>query len=293
MNFIKRKYYKTLIKLLKIKEGNDEKITILQYLIKNNHRPDLRNPKELTEKLLWLKLNYYNEDYGIYVDKYEVRNYVEKKIGKDYLNELYGVYDSVSQINFDTLPNQFVLKATHGSGYNVIVEDKSKLNLEKTKKKLNHFLSQNYYNKFQEAIYKNVKPRIIIEKYISNNEANTVVEYKFYCYNGEPKYIYAEKKELNKIQKCFYDLEWNKILPQKENPIFTQSNFIKPNNLNEMLLVATKLSEGFIFLRVDLFSVGNKIIFGELTFFSGAGLIKSSIERFNIEYAKLIELPNL
>lgn len=292
MNFIKRKYYKILIKLLKIKEGNDDKITILQYLIKNNHRPDLKNPKELTEKLLWLKLNHYNENYGNYVDKYEVRNYVENKIGKDYLNELYGVYDSVSQINFDSLPNQFVLKATHGSGYNIIVEDKSNLNVKKTKKKLNHFLSQNYYNKFQEAIYKNVKPRIIIEKYISGNEANTVVEYKFYCYNGEPKYIYAEKKELNKIQKCFYDLDWNKILPQKENFIFTKSNFIKPNNLDEMLLLASKLSEGFIFLRVDLYSVGNKIIFGELTFFSGAGLIKSSIERFNVEYAKLIELPN-
>lgn len=292
MNFIKRKYYKILIKLLKLKEGNDEKITILQYLIKNNHRPDLKNPKELTEKLLWLKLNHYNENYGNYVDKYEVRNYVENKIGKDYLNELYGVYDSVSQINFDSLPNQFVLKATHGSGYNIIVEDKSRLNVKKTKKKLNHFLSQNYYNKFQEAIYKNVKPRIIIEKYISGNEANTVVEYKFYCYNGAPKYIYAEKKELNKIQKCFYDLDWNKILPQKENFIFTKSNFIKPNNLDEMLLLASKLSKGFIFLRVDLYSVGNKIIFGELTFFSGAGLIKSSIERFNVEYAKLIELPN-
>lgn len=292
MNFIKRKYYKILIKLLKIKEGNDEKITILQYLIKNNHRPDLKNPKELTEKLLWLKLNHYNENYGNYVDKNEVRNYVENKIGKDYLNELYGVYDSVSQINFDSLPNQFVLKATHGSGYNIIVEDKSNLNVKKTKKKLNHFLSQNYYDKFQEAIYKNVKPRIIIEKYISGNEANTVVEYKFYCYNGESKYIYAEKKELNKIQKCFYDLDWNKILPQKENFIFTKSNFIKPNNLDEMLLLASKLSKGFIFLRVDLYSVGNKIIFGELTFFSGAGLIKSSIERFNVEYAKLIELPN-
>ena len=293
MNFFKRKYYKLIIKLLKLREGNDEKITILQYLIKNNYRPDLKNPKELTEKLLWLKLNYYKENYGNYVDKYEVRNYVEKKIGKEYLNELFGVYDSVSQINFDTLPNQFVLKGTHGSGYNIIVEDKSKLNITQTKKKLNYFLSQNYYNKFQEAIYKNVKPRIIVENYISKIDDFSMVEYKIFCFNGEPKYIFAEKKESDNIQKCFYDLEWNKILPQKENPIFSKSTFIKPNNLDEMLKVATKLSEGFIFIRVDLYSVGNKITFGELTFFSSAGLIKSTIERFNTEYAKLIQLPNL
>ena len=291
MNFFKRKYYKLNIAFLKLRGGNDEKITIFQYLIKNNHRPDLKNPKELTEKLLWLKLNYYKENYGKYVDKYEVRNYVEKKIGKKYLNELFGVYDSVSQINIDALPNQFVLKGTHGSGYNIIVEDRSQLNIKQTKKKLNRFLSQNYYNKFQEVIYKNLKPRIIAEKYISKIDDYPVVEYKFYCYNGEPKYIYAEKKELDNIQICFYDLEWNKILPQKQNPIFIKSTFMKPNNLDEMLEVATKLSEGFIFMRVDLYSVGNKVTFGELTFFSSAGLIKSTIERFNTEYGDLIQLP--
>ncbi len=291
MNFLKRKYYNLIIKLLRLTEGNDEKITILQYLIKNNYKPDLKNPKGLTEKLLWLKLNYYKEDYGKYVDKFEVRNYVEEKIGKKYLNEFYGVYDSVSQINFDAFPYQFVLKGTHGSGYNIIVEDRSQLNIKQTKKKLNRFLSQNYYNKYQEAIYKNVKPRIIAEKYISKIDNYSVVEYKFFCYNGVPKYLYAEKKEIEGIQKCFYDLEWNKILPQKHNPLFIKSTFMKPNNLDEMLEVATKLSEGFIFLRVDLYSVGNKITFGELTFFSSAGLKKSTIERFNIEFGNLIQLP--
>lgn len=291
MNFIKRKYYKLYIKLLKLSNGNDEKITTLQYLLRNNCKPDLKNPKELTEKLLWLKLNYYKESYGDFVDKYEVRKYVKKKIGEKYLNELYGVYDKVSQINFDELPNQFVLKATHGSGYNIIVEDLSELNLEQTKKKLNRFLSQNYYDKFQEAIYKDVKPRIIAEKYISKINDDSVIEYKFYCYHGKPKYIYVEKKEFGDFQNSFYDLDWNKILPEKYNSTFYKSVFLKPKNLDEMITVAKKISEDFIFLRVDIYSVGSKIIFGELTFFTSAGLVKSSIERFNIEYGKQIQLP--
>lgn len=292
MKFIKRKIYQLRIKLLKLIGGDDEAITVIQYFLRNNCKPDLKNPKELSEKQLWLKLNYYKEDYGKFVDKYEVRNYVEEKIGKKYLNEIFNVYNKASQIDFDTLPNQFVLKATHGSGYNIIVENVKELDIKQTKKKLNQFLSQNYYHKFQEAIYKNVTPRIIAEKYISKTDKDLVVEYKFFCYHGEPKYIYAEKKESGNIQNSFYDLDWNKILPQKNNPTFLKSSFIKPANLYEMIEVAKKLSEEFIFLRVDLYAIGSKIIFGELTFFTGAGLVKSSIERFNKEFGDLIVLPN-
>jgi len=291
MNFFRRKYYKLYIYLLKYIDGSDDKISILQYLLKNNTKPNLINPKEFMEKTLWLKLYYYKEDYGKFVDKYEVRSYIEEKIGKQYLNEVYGIYDTVAQINFEVLPNQFVLKGTHGSGYNIIVKNKNELNLEQTKKKLNQFLSDNYYHRFREAIYKKLPPRILVEKYISEIDSDSLIDYKFHCFHGEPKYVFVQKNKSENLRKSFYDLNWNKVQPEKYITAFSEANFEKPDNFDEMIQVAKKLSEGFIFLRVDLYSVGNKIIFGELTFFSNAGLIRSSIEKFNTEFGELIQLP--
>lgn len=281
------------VSLLKRTGGSDEKISILQYFLKNNTKPDLVNPKEFMEKILWLKLNYYKEDYGKFVDKYEVRSYIEERIGKKYLNEVYGIYDKVAQIDFNDLPDQFVLKGTHGSGYNIIVKNKSELNLEKTKLKLNKFLSDNYYYRFRESIYKNLPPRILAEKYISEIDSDSLIDYKFHCFHGEPKYVYVQKDKHENLRKSFYDLNWNKIIPEKHITAFSEANFEKPDNFEEMIEIAKKLSEDFIFLRVDLYSINNKIIFGELTFFSNAGLIRSSVERFNKEFGDLMHLPKL
>lgn len=291
MNFIKRKFYKFYITLLKFFNCDDAEISKIQYLLKNNVRPNINNPKEFMEKTLWLKLYYYKENYGNYVDKYEVRKYIEEKIGPNYLNELLGVYNTASEINFETLPDQFVIKGTHGSGYNIIVKDKSTLNINKTKTKINKFLSQNYYDKFREAIYKNLKPRIIIEKYISEIDNDSLIDYKFHCFHGQPKYVFVQKNKSQNITKSFYDMNWNKILPEKFIPAFANSDFKKPENFEEMIQIAQKLAEGFIFLRVDLYSIGDKIVFGELTFFSNGGLIRSSIEKFNKEFGDLIKLP--
>ncbi|MFC4818277.1 ATP-grasp fold amidoligase family protein [Flavobacterium sp. GCM10023249] len=291
MNILKRKYCKLQISWLKSFGGSDEKISILQYYLKNNKKPDLRNPKEFMEKTLWLKLYYYTEDYGKFADKYDVRRYVEEKIGKEYLNEVYGIYTKVDDISFDELPNQFVLKGTHGSGYNIIVKNKNELNLQETKIKLNQFLKDNYYYRFRELIYKNLTPRIIAEKYISEIDRDALVDYKFHCFHGEPKYVFVQKNKQENLRKSFYDLEWNKIEPEKYIAAFSEAHFEKPSNFDEMIRVAKKLSEGFIFMRVDLYSIGGKIIFGELTFFSNAGLIRSSIERFNTEFGELMQLP--
>ncbi|WP_162523782.1 ATP-grasp fold amidoligase family protein [Flavobacterium sp. LMO8] len=291
MFFLQRKLVKSYIGILKLIGASDFKITIYQYYLKNGVKPDLVNPKEFMEKLLWLKLNLYTEQYGKFADKYEVRNYVEEKIGKSYLSDIFGVYVSVSDINFIDLPNQFVLKGTHGSGYNIIVKDKSKLNIEHTKKKLNAFLAENYYYKFCEKIYKDLKPKILVEKYISEIDNDELIDYKFHCFHGKPTYVYVQKNKSKDIRKSFYDLEWNQILPEDYISSFYEADFKKPDNFDEMIMVAEKLSEGFVFLRVDLYSIGNKIIFGELTFFSNGGLVRSSIERFNKEFGDLMHLP--
>ncbi|MBE9576226.1 ATP-grasp fold amidoligase family protein [Flavobacterium proteolyticum] len=291
MFFFKRKCIKLYLNLLKFINASDEMISIYQYYLKNGKKPDLVNPKEFMEKTLWLKLNYYTESYGKYADKYDVRNHVERTIGGKYLNDIFGVYDSVSEISFTDLPQQFVLKGTHGSGYNIIVKDRDNLNLEKVKKKLNQYLSENYYHKFREKIYKDLKPRILIEKYITEIDSEELIDYKFHCFHGKPKYVFVQKNKSENIRKCFYDLNWNKVLPETYNSSFYKADFKKPENFDEMVQIAEKLSEGFVFLRVDLYSIGHKIIFGELTFFSNAGLIRSSIERFNIEFGDLIQLP--
>lgn len=292
MGFVTRKYYKLYINLLKFIGASDEKIVILQYLRINSIKPDLVSPKEFMEKTLWLKLYYYTESYGKFVDKYEVRSHVENTIGAKYLNEILGIYDSVTDINFDDLPKQFVLKGTHGSGYNIIVKNKETLNIQETKKKLNQFLSDNYYYKFRELIYKDVKPRILIEKYISEIDSDALIDYKFHCFHGEPKYVFVQKNTVDGVRKSFYDLNWNKVLPELYISAFYEAEFEKPANFAEMIEVARKLAEGFLFLRVDLYSIHHKIIFGELTFFSNAGNIRSSIERFNKEFGDLIHLPN-
>lgn len=291
MFFFKRKLVKLFIGFLKLIGASDYKISIYQYLLKNGVKPNIENPKEFMEKILWLKLNHYTESFGNYADKFDVRTYVENAIGKKYLNDIFGVYDSVSDINFETLPNQFVLKGTHGSGYNIIVKDKNELNVFKTKKKLMQFLSENYYLKFREKIYKDLKPRILIEKYISEIENDELIDYKFHCFHGKPMYVYVQKNKSKDIRKSFYDLEWNQILPEDYISSFYEADFKKPDNFDEMIMIAEKLSAEFVFLRVDLYSIGNKIIFGELTFFSNAGLIRSSVERFNKEFGDLMKLP--
>lgn len=292
MKFFKRKYLKFYINLLKLVGASDVKISIYQYYLKNGVRPDLKNPKEFMEKTLWLKLNYYTENYGNYADKFEVRAYVENKIGNKYLNDIFGVYDSISNINFEVLPNQFVLKGTHGSGYNIIVKDKNELNIEKTKKKLNQFLSENYYHKFREKIYKDLKPKILVEKYVSEIDSDSLIDYKFHCFHGKAKYVFVQKDKSKNLRKSFYDMNWNQILPENYIEAFHEAEFKKPDNFDEMIQVAEKLSEGFIFLRVDLYSIEDKIIFGELTFFSNGGLVRSSVEGFNKEFGDLMHLPN-
>jgi len=291
MNFLKRKSLQFYLKFLSVFNFSDVTIAKVKYYYKTNDRLDLKNPVEFMEKITWLKLFLYTERYGYLVDKYEVRNYVENKIGKVYLNEIIDVYDDVDEINIKELPQKFVLKGTHGSGYNIIVPDKSLLDWEDAKKKLKKFLRKNYYYKYGERIYKDIKPRIIAEEYLDQLGNDNIVDYKFYCFHGKSECIWVKTFHGDKHRNCYYSLDWKRIEYDTNAIDYLPKEMEKPSNLDEMIEVAEKLSKGFIFIRVDLYSIQGKIYFGELTFFPWGGNRRLTIEALNKEYGDLMLLP--
>lgn len=261
-----------------------------KYFKYNNKPLNIDTPTEFMEKIQWLKLNFYKEEYGCYVDKFEVRKYVASKIGEQYLNPIYGVFDSFKDINFSILPNKFIIKGTHGSGMNILVTDKTKIHLNNVEKKIKSFLNKKYFKVNREYVYKNLKPKIVVEKLIDTGNEQ-LKDYKFYCFNGVPKYVLVKTSVDGVEKKCFYDLNWTKICQEIVSKDYFEDEFEKPENFNEMLEVATKLSEGFIFIRVDLYSHEDSVIFGELTFFPTGGMKRFKIELLNKELGEAIVLP--
>jgi hypothetical protein len=293
MNFIRRKYYQLYISLLQAVGASEIIISKTKYLYKNNKVLNLDKPTEFMEKIQWLKFNYYTEKFGYLVDKYEVREFVEKTIGAQYLNEFITVYNSVDEINLDTLPNQFALKGTHGSGYNIIVEDKSKLNWNKAKKELTKYLKEDYSKINGEAIYRAIQPRILAEEYLCQSDGNYIVDYKFFCFHGVAKYVWVKTFSDGKYRNCYYDLKWNKIQNDLNKSSYLDVEMAKPDNFDEMIEISNKLSKDFIFVRVDLYSIKSKIYFGELTFFPWGGKQRLTVDRFNQEFGDLIRLPEI
>lgn len=291
MNFIKKKYYQVYISLLKAIGADAITISKAKYQYKNNKKLNLENPIEFTDKIQWLKFNYYTEKYGYLVDKYEVREFVAKTIGSKYLNGFIAVYDTVDAIDLNSLPNQFALKGTHGSGYNIIVDDKSKLNWSQAKKQLQKYLNEDYSLTNGETIYKAIKPRILAEEYLNQQDDNYIVDYKFFCFHGETKYVWVKTFHDGKYRNCYYDLNWNKIENDSNKSSYLTLDMPKPENLEEMIEISNKLSKEFIFVRVDLYSIKNKIYFGELTFFPWGGKQRLTVERLNKEFGGLITLP--
>lgn len=250
---------------------------------------DLNNPVEFNQKLQWLKAFYHPKILNQLVDKYAVRKYVEEKIGSQYLNELYGVYDSFSEINFDKLPNKFVLKSVHSSASNIICKDKTKLNLKKAEKRAKRWLRSNkYYRTGQEWAYKDVKPRLIVEKYLVDKKTKDLIDYKFYCFNGVPKFLVAQSDNLGRY---FYDLDWNEC--DFRWRIKYPKSVEKPSNFEELKVLAKKLAGNLPFVRVDFYSVDNKSYFGEMTFYPTDARDDFYPQEYNKIIGDMIKLPDL
>lgn len=261
------------------------------YKIKIGKSLNLKNPKTFNEKLQWLKLYDRNPLYTKLVDKYEVKDYVANIIGKEHVIPTIGVYDSFDDINFKKLPKQFVIKCTHDSGGLVIVKDKNKLDIEKAKKKINKSLKKNYYYCGREWPYKNVQPRIIIEKYMEDNKTKELRDYKFFCFNGEMKFFKIDFNRLIYHRANYYNKSGVLLkFGEKVCPPDYEKKLEMPTNLKKMIKLAETLSKNVRFLRVDFYEINGEVYFGELTFFPASGFGKFVPSNWDEKLGKYIDL---
>lgn len=255
---------------------------------------NLSSPKTFNEKLQWLKLHDRKPEYTIMVDKYAVRKYIADTIGEEYLIPLLGVWDNPDDIDFDSLPNQFVLKCNHNSGLGMcICKDKSKLNIEKVKADLRKGLEQDYYLTNREWPYKDVPRKIVCEKYMTDTRTNDLYDYKFFCFGGQVKCFKVDYDRFIEHHANYYDTSGG-ILPFGEAafpPVYDKS--IKmTHNLKKMCELAEKLTAGTTFLRADFYDVEGKIYFGELTFYPASGMGSFTDDYWDSRLGKWIKLPD-
>lgn len=284
---------KIYLEMLKKFSNNDVRICEIEYFLKNGLPLNLSQPSEIAEKINWLKLFYYDERYKKFADKYEVREYVKEKVGGRVLAKCLEIYRSFDEINFEDLPNEFVLKCTHGSGYNLIVKNKSTENFKQAKLKFDKWLKINYYFKFRERVYKDLEPRIICEEFLIDNEINELIDYKFYCSKGIPFNLVVKAKEEGKCKMAYYDMDWNKITPDESTKNYLNKEVKKPDNFEDMKEIASKLSKDFYFIRVDLYSVNGEIYFSELTFFPNGAMKRLMIEDMNRSLGEYVNISHL
>lgn len=257
------------------------------------YKLNLENPQTYNEKLQWLKLNWEDPLATICADKYSVREYVESKGLKHLLNDIYGVYEDVEDIEFDELPSKFVMKVTHGCGQNLVCTDKNLVDWEKEKKRFNMWMNTSHYYDSLEWVYRDIKPRIIVEKLIETDDGKPPKDYKFFCFNGEPKCLFVATDRGEGTTKFdFYDLEWNHIEVKNHYP---NSGEIlpKPKELNDLIEYSRILSEGFPHVRVDFYIEQEKIIFGECTFFHFSGSEPFEPIEFDYKMGEYISLSDI
>lgn len=261
----------------------DKTMLKIQYWVKHNRRLDLKNPKRFTEKIQWYKLNYKNNLMPICSDKFLVRQYVKDKGLGDILNEMYCVFEKPQDICFNKLPDKFVLKLSNGSGTNVFCRDKSLLELDSIKQKFFEFMLAVKSDAGREWPYIKSKSVIVAERLLQESDDDTRLpsDYKIFCFNGKPEYIICiSDRYTDKCNHLVYDTNWNKVHVVSEGARIDE-DAPKPGNLNEMLEIASKLSEDFPFARVDLYSINSKIYFGEITFFPWSGYMEFEPDEFD------------
>lgn len=263
----------------------------LYYFAKYKKFIDFNNPKTFNEKIQWLKLYDKNPLYTILVDKVEVKKYVAERIGEEYIIPTLGVWDNPYDIDFDKLPNKFVLKCNHDSGEVFICRDKESFDKEYALKKLSQLLKDDFYLIGREWPYKNVKRKVLAEQYIED-EANDIIDYKFMCFNGKVKCIFtcSERHSNDGLKVTFFDLDWN-VLPFERSFPKSESIIEKPKKFDLMIDLAEKLAENIPFVRIDFYENLGHVFFGEYTFYPGCGFEKFNPEEWDYKLGEWMYLP--
>lgn len=250
-----------------------------------------KNPQTFTEKIQWLKIYNRKPEFTTMVDKYAVKDYVANIIGSQYIIPTLGVWNTPEEIDFDVLPDKFVLKTTHGGGGGgvVICRDKGSFDVEAARRKLNRSFKSDIYKYYREWSYKNVPRRIIAEKCIDVPDKTDLTDYKFFCFNGEPRFLKVDFDRFVNHHANYYDLDWN-LLPFGESDFPPVESHIEhcPSNFYKMIDIARKLSKGYPFLRVDLYNIAGRIYFGELTFYPASGLGAFTSHNWDIYIGKML-----
>lgn len=257
---------------------------------------DYNNPGLYTEKIQWMNMNCKNPLYSQCADKYLVREYVIDKLGEEghqLLPALYGVFDSVENMDINKLPNSFALKANHGSGWNVIVKNKRDINWKSAKNKLSKWLNSNYYEHGRQFQYKNIKPLIICEEFLENPDGTEILDYKFMCFNGEPTMIWIDFDRYSKHIRNYYSIEGEPLYYESDVPTDYSRPFIKPKNYDKMVDIAKILSKDFPHVRVDLYNIEGRILLGEMTFTSWGGYVSFGTTELDELWGKSFDLKTV
>lgn len=252
---------------------------------------DLKNPVTFNEKLQWLKLYDRRPEYTQMVDKIAAKEYVAERIGEKYIIPTLGAWESFDEIDFDTLPDQFVLKCTHSSGDAVVCKDKSKLDKEKAKEVLEKSLHKDFYIISREWPYKNVKRLIFAETYVEDEVTKEAADYKFFCFDGEVKALFIATDRPHDTRFDFFDTEFNHLPIVNGHPN-SDKKIEKPANYDLMLKLASELSKGIPHVRVDLYEINGKVYFGELTFFHYAGFVPFKPASWDKTFGDWLTLPD-
>lgn len=282
------------LKFLKLLRFIPDSIMLkIEYRIKFHKKLNLKNPKSFNEKLQWLKIHNRKDIYTMMVDKYAVKNYVAGIIGTEYIIPTIGVWDKFEDIDFEGLPEKFVLKCNHDSGSVIVCKDKSKFDYQKAKNVLTEGLKRNGYYAGREWPYKNVKARILAEEFVEDRENECLPVYKIFCFNGQPRIIQTIQNDKQPNESVdYFDIEWN-LLPIRQDYPNSKKPFSKPERLEEMLNFAKKLSENESFIRVDFYVANEKIYFSEFTFFTDSGFGEFHPESWDEVMGEWLTLPEI